>query len=119
MIQESFLVQPIAPFRLDLTVWALRRRATNSIDQWNGTDYTRVLLVDDIPVKVGVSQQQKEPTPELLVNVWSTEHIEHLSSRVREVLQRTLGFDIDLTGFYTMAKSDTILSALSQHFLGM
>jgi DNA-3-methyladenine glycosylase II len=119
MIQESFLVQPIAPFRLDLTVWALRRRATNSIDQWNGTDYTRVLLVDDVPVKVGVSQQQKAPTPKLLVNVWSTAPIERLSSRVGEVLRRMLGFDIDLTGFYTVAKSDTTLSALSQHFLGM
>lgn len=119
MIQESFLVQPIAPFRLDLTVWALRRRATNSIDQWNGTDYTRVLLVDDVPVKVGVSQQQTEPTPELLVNVWSAAPIEHLSSRVEEVLRRMLGFAIDLTGFYTVAKSDTTLSALSQHFLGM
>jgi DNA-3-methyladenine glycosylase II len=119
MIEESFLVQPIAPFRLDLTVWALRRRATNSIDQWNGTDYTRVLLVDDVPVKVGVSQQQKAPTPELLVNVWSATPIERLSSRVGEVLRRMLGFDIDLTGFYTVAKSDATLYALSQHFLGM
>ncbi|MDQ2905960.1 MAG: DNA-3-methyladenine glycosylase 2 family protein [Chloroflexota bacterium] len=119
MIQESFLVQPIAPFRLDLTVWALRRRATNSIDQWNGTDYTRVLLVDDVPVKVCVAQRQKAPTPELLVNVWSTVPIECLSSRVGEVLRRMLGFDIDLSGFYTVAKSDTTLSALSQHFLGM
>jgi DNA-3-methyladenine glycosylase II len=70
LIQESFLVHPHAPFRLDLTVWTLRRRATNTIDQWNGTDYTRVLLVDDVPVKVCVSQRQKKPTPELLVNVW-------------------------------------------------
>ncbi len=119
MIQESFLVQPIAPFRLDLTVWTLRRRATNSIDQWNGTDYTRVLLVDDVPVKVCVSQQQAEPIPELLVNVWSPIPIECLSSRVGEILRRMLGFAIDLTGFYTVATSDTALSALSQHFLGM
>jgi DNA-3-methyladenine glycosylase II len=94
MIKESFLVQPRAPFRLDLTVWALRRRATNSIDQWNGTDYTRVLLVDDIPVKVGVSQQQAGTTPKLLVNVWSPRPLEHLSSKIRAVLQRMLGLGI-------------------------
>lgn len=119
MIQESFLLQPIAPFRLDLTVWALRRRATNSIDQWNGTDYTRVLLIDDVPVKVAVSQPQQAPKPELLVNVMSAAPIECLSSRVGEVLRRMLGLDIDLTGFYTLAKGDPTLSALAQHFLGV
>ena len=97
MIKESFLVQPIAPFRLDLTVWALRRRATNSIDQWNGTDYTRVLVVDQDPVKVCVSQQQADTTPKLVVNVWSPKPLEHLSAKIRSVLQRMLGFDIDLT----------------------
>ena len=27
------------PFRLDLTVWALRRRAHNAIDRWDGSTY--------------------------------------------------------------------------------
>jgi DNA-3-methyladenine glycosylase II len=40
MIQESFLVHPHSPFRLDVTVWALRRRTHNRIDQWDGTVYT-------------------------------------------------------------------------------
>jgi DNA-3-methyladenine glycosylase II len=119
MIQESFLVQPRAPFRLDLTVWALRRRAHNRIDQWDGATYTRVFVVDQVPVKVCVSQQQAGTPPKLLVNVWSPKPLEHLSSKIRAVLQRMLGFDIDLTGFYTVAKSDTTLYALSQHFLGM
>ena len=119
MIQESFLVQPHAPFRLDLTVWALRRRAHNRIDQWDGATYTRVLVVDQVPVKVCVSQQQTGTTPKLLVNVWSPKPLEHLSSKIGAVLQRILGFDIDLTGFYTVAKRDTAVDALSQRFLGM
>lgn len=119
MIQESFLVQPYAPFRLDLTVWALRRRGHNRIDQWDGVTYTRVLVIDQVPVKVCVSQQQAGATPELLVNVWSLRHLEHLSAKIRAVLQRMLGFDIDLTGFYTVAKNDTTLYSLSQRFLGM
>ncbi|HEV7235362.1 MAG TPA: hypothetical protein VGN15_04215 [Ktedonobacteraceae bacterium] len=119
MIQESFLVQPHAPFRLDLTVWALRRRAHNRIDQWDGATYTRVLVVDQVPVKVCVSQQQAGTTPKLLVNVWSPRPFEHLSAKIRAVLQRMLGLDIDLTGFYTMAKRDTAVDALAQRFLGM
>ena len=55
MIQESFLVHPRVPFRLDLTVWALRRRASNSIDQWDGATYTRIFVVDGVPVKASVS----------------------------------------------------------------
>ena len=105
MIQESFLVQPRAPFRLDLTVWALRRRAHNRIDQWDGATYTRVFVVDQVPVKVCVSQQQAGTPPKLLVNVWSPKPLEHLSSKIRAVLQRMLGFDIDLTGFYTVARA--------------
>jgi DNA-3-methyladenine glycosylase II len=119
MIQDSFLVHPLAPFRFDLTVWARRLRANNRIDQWNGTDYTHVLVVDHVPVKVCVSQQQTALHPELLVKVWSPKPIEHLSSRVREVLQHMLGLTIDLTGFYQLAKRDSTLYSLSQQCSGM
>ena len=44
MIQESFLVHPHTPFRLDLTVWTLRRRATNRIDQQITLDVGMLLL---------------------------------------------------------------------------
>ena len=119
MIQESFLVHPLAPFRLDVTVWALRRRAHNRTDQWDGTVYTRVLVVDHVPVKVCVSQPQTASPPELLVNVLSPKPIEHLSSRVREALQRMLGLHSDLTGFYTLARKDQTVSPLAQRFLGL
>jgi DNA-3-methyladenine glycosylase II len=119
MIQESFLVQPRSPFHLDLTVWALRRRKNNRIDQWDGTVYTRVLLVDHVPVKVCVSQQQTDNNPELLVNLYSPAPIEQVSSRIKEALQRMLGLQVDVTGFYTLAEKDHLLSPLAQQFLGL
>jgi DNA-3-methyladenine glycosylase II len=119
MIQESFFVYPRPPFRLDLTVWTLRRRAHNQIDQWDGTTYTRVLLFDQVPVKVGVSQLHPTSPPQLLINVWSPESGERLSIRVKEMLQRMLGFPIDLTGFYTLARNDQTIHPLVQNFLGM
>jgi DNA-3-methyladenine glycosylase II len=45
-----FAIEVRTPFRLDLTVWALRRRAHNTIDAWGGTTYTRTLVVDGTPV---------------------------------------------------------------------
>jgi DNA-3-methyladenine glycosylase II len=119
MIQESFLVQPRAPFRLNLTVWALRRRKTNRIDQWDGTVYTRILLVDKLPVKVCVSQRQADNHPELLVNVWSPAPVDQVASRIGETLQRMLGLQVDVTGFYPLAENDPLLSPLAHRFLGL
>ncbi len=119
MIQESFLVHPRSPFRLDVTVWALRRRAHNRIDRWDGTHYTRIFVVDSVPVKVCVSQRHADNKPEMLVNVGSSAPVEQVASRIREALQRMLGFQIDVTEFYTLAEKDHLLSPLAQHFLGL
>ena len=32
-------LEPRAPFRLDLTTWALRRRPHNAIDRWDASTY--------------------------------------------------------------------------------
>jgi hypothetical protein len=34
-----FSICPVMPFRLDLTVWALRRRSMNAVDFWDGETY--------------------------------------------------------------------------------
>lgn len=119
MIQESFHIHPYSSFRLDLTVWALRRRGHNQVDRWNGTPYTRVLLIDQVPVKVEVSQLHPASPPHLLVNVWSTAPGVDLSTRVKEILQRMLGFSLDLTGFYALSRYDPAVSPLAQKFVGM
>ena len=40
VFQRSVLIEPSAPFRLDLTVWALRRRSHNTVDRWDASTYT-------------------------------------------------------------------------------
>ena len=35
--RRRLLMQPSAPFRLDLTVWALRRRPHNEVDRWDAS----------------------------------------------------------------------------------
>lgn len=52
-----FTCQPLRPFRLDLTVWALRRRPENVIDRWDGQTYWRLMVVAERPVEVAVTQQ--------------------------------------------------------------
>lgn len=119
MIQETFVLDPTPPFRLDVTVWALRRRPGNRIDQWDGTTYTRVLVLDGHPVKVMVSQQDPMTHPRLLVTVSSPVPLAQLEARVSSILQRMLGYATDVSAFYTLARRDQELSALAERFLGL
>ncbi len=45
MRPDSFVLEPVSPFRLDLTVWALRRRPDNVVDRWDGRTYRNRLAV--------------------------------------------------------------------------
>ena len=51
-----FTIRPVAPFRLDLTVWALRRRARNLVDRWDGTTYRRIVVVSGRATELSVRQ---------------------------------------------------------------
>src|SRR5437660_9503260 len=51
-----FTIRPVPPFRLDLTVWALRRRARNLVDRWDGTTYRRVVVVSGRATELSARQ---------------------------------------------------------------
>ena len=65
MSQNAFLLEPIPPFRLDLTAWTLRRRPDNAIDRWDGTTYRRALALANGPVEVTVVQTGPPEAPRL------------------------------------------------------
>lgn len=66
-------LKPVTPFRLDLTVWVLRRRPHNLVDRWDGETYRRVLLLGEQPVAVAVTQSGSPDTPELHVTAEGVE----------------------------------------------
>lgn len=112
LIRFSF--RPMAPFRLDLTVWVLRRRSMNAVDTWDGTTYCRVLTVRDKPMLVAVTQRGKK----LDVTVTGR----HLSPEVKQTasntVERLLGIREDLSAFYEFSFRDTRLHELAMRFLG-
>lgn len=57
MKEIDFTLRPVQPFRLDLTVWALRRRPNNTMDRWDEGIYRRTLVVGAMPVQVVVTQR--------------------------------------------------------------
>jgi hypothetical protein len=65
--KRDFQINPVPPFRLDLTVWALRRRPHYLVDRWDGRTYRRILLVCEQPSEVAVTQTGQVETPLLRV----------------------------------------------------
>ena len=55
------MIEVRAPFRLDLAVWALRRRAHNEVDRFDGHRYRRVLCLAGEPAEVTVRQRPGPP----------------------------------------------------------
>ena len=120
MTSISFALSPRPPFRLDLTVWLLRRRAHNQVDGWDGRTYQRVLLVQEEPVLVRVFQTGPPEAPELQVKIQG-ENLEapEAAPTLKAVLTRMLGLDADLAGFYRLAEQNRRLPGLLQPFRGV
>lgn len=110
----SFALEPASPFRLDRTVWALRRRPDNVVDRWDGQTYRRVLVNDDEPFEIAVTQSGAQ----LLVTVCGAPATEEIKNQVTAALERLLGIDIRLDGFYRMAERDEKLKPVAEQFCG-
>lgn len=118
-LTDSFVITAIPPFRLDLTAWALRRRALNQIDRWDGSSYKRALLVASKPVEVTVTQIGPQETGRLHVHVTGTVASRDDRAAIKRALRRLLGLDCDLSPFYAIAQADSKLCALANRFRGM
>lgn len=116
--QTTFSLRPVPPFRLDLTVWALRRRPANAVDRWDGTTYSRVLVVDGRAVDVRVSQDGPPEDP--FVRVEARARGRTVEREVIEAtLSRMLGLHLPLDAFYARARGDRHLGPLAAGFRGL
>lgn len=116
---ETFEIRPVPPFRLDLTVWALRRRPRNRIDRWDGDTYRRVVLSNGRPTELAVRQLGSPAAPRLAVTVTPSPRSAIERRPLRSILDRLLGLPIDLTGWYRTAANDARLRPLADRFRGM
>ena len=115
----ALTLRPVPPFRLDLTVWALRRRSRNLIDRWDGTTYRRVIVLGGRPTELAVRQAGSSAAPTLHVTATPPPQTLLERRRVRSIVDRLLGLRIDLTDWYRMAAGDARLRPLADTFRGM
>ena len=115
----TFDLFPHAPYRLDLTAWALRRRRRNEVDRWDGS-YQRALLVANRAIGVRVEQVGAVHHPVLQVEVLGSDGCTAAElADVRAQVIRLLGVDADLREFYALADADSRTRALKDRFLGL
>jgi DNA-3-methyladenine glycosylase II len=114
----TFTLRPQPPFRLDLTVWALRRRAHNVADRFEDGIWRRVLVIGNSPVAIAVRQTRSGERPEIEVRI-SAARPQAVKSEVAAIVTRMLGLDRDLSDFYRLARGDAHLRELADHLRGM
>lgn len=118
---RATLVLPVtSPFRLDLTVWALRRRAKNAVDRWDHGRYSRVIVSDGTPAQLTVIQETAGTQPTLILAVESAAHV---GARARHeaglLVQKMLGLAVDLQPFYRLARENALIAPLVDRFRGV
>lgn len=116
MNRLHFNISVIEPFRLDLTVWALKRRPQNIIDQWDGVSYLRIFNIEDLIVKVEVKQNSNS---QISVKAYSNNPINHLKDKISNLIINVFGLHIDLTEFYNAFKNNSLLSPIILKFKGV
>lgn len=110
----SFLLDPIPPFRLDYTSWALRRITKNIVDQWDGKHYTRIFIIDNQLIHVILEQINSQIS--VLTNIKLTKPIQQ---QLCTLLETTLGMNYDLKNFYAKALQFPKLNPLVMQFMGL
>jgi DNA-3-methyladenine glycosylase II len=114
----TFTIQPRPPFRLDLTVWALRRRAHNVVDRFDDGIWRRVLVIGKSPVAVAVRQTRHGEGPEIEVRI-SAARAQSVKADVAAIITKMLGLERDLSDFYRIARADAQLRELAERLRGM
>jgi DNA-3-methyladenine glycosylase II len=119
MREIVFQLKPVPPFRLDLTVWALRRQADNLVDRWDGGTYRRTLLVRDERVEVAVTQTGPAAAPLLRVETSNCPPHLECAAILTRTLVKMLGLHADLAPFYRLAGADQRLGPLVERYRGL
>jgi DNA-3-methyladenine glycosylase II len=106
-------------FRLDLTVWALRRRPDNAVDRWEGGVYRRTFVLHCRPLEIAVIQMAPPDRAQLRVTATGARLGPGDEEELRAIVSCLLGLQVDLAPFYKLAATDVRLSALAERFHGL
>jgi DNA-3-methyladenine glycosylase II len=118
-MSHQIQLEPRAPFRLDLTAWALRRRSHNAVDRWDTGIYERVVALDGGPLALSVTQAAGPDAPRISIMLAGRPLGQPGEVLARSALDRLLGLGVDLSPFAEMAARDPLLGPLASRMRGL
>ncbi len=118
MAEISFELRPRPPFRLDLTVWALRRRPQNALDRWEEGAYRRALWLEGELISLAVHPLGTADRPRLRISASGPGVTDALRPRLTHLLDRLLGLRLNLDEFHRAAAREPRLAPLAARFRG-
>jgi DNA-3-methyladenine glycosylase II len=113
------IIRPSPPFRLDFTVWALRRRERNAIDRWDGRTYRRIVVIGRRVTELAIRQSGSTSAPRIIVTAMPSLRTATDRRQTRSLVDRLLGLHIDLSEWYRVARRDRQLAELADRFRGL
>ncbi len=120
MACKKFAFSVASPFRLDLTVWALRRRQKNIIDQWNENRYARIFACGNTPIKLTIIQKFENNNSKIIGLLQTKKEIAPKKQEIiLPLIQNMLGLTVDLQPFYRLVKNNETLDQLVKQFVGV
>lgn len=115
-----FKIPVTEPFRLDLTIWALRRRQINIVDRRADGRYSRILVFANQAVEATIAQQASDGEPGLTVTLRSGLAItEETKKDAQALVIKVLRLPVDLRSFYLLAERSSILKQVVEQFFGV
>lgn len=120
MTKATFSIAVRRPFRIDLTALVLRRRNQNTISNWDGHSFQRVLAIDDTPVRIIATQGGTENNPRLLTTLESYHELS-LDQQIEAQLltQKMFGVTTDMQPFCNQVSKDPVVWKLVGDYLGV
>ncbi len=121
MFSAQFEIEVKKPFRLDFTVWVLRRRSKNIVDRFDEVVYSRLFNLNNQSILVNITQPKSKNKPtKLELKLLSEKNISKQQiAQIKFLIIKMLGLNVDLSQFYKISKEDSIIENLAQQFYGM
>ena len=114
----NFVLSPEGPLDAGATISRYRTWGEDPVNSLEGDVFRRVLRLDGALYPYEVRWRGAVDDARLLVSVPSSRSARVRDAVTREV-RRILGLDVDLAGFYRMAKGDAVLADLVSALYGM
>ncbi|MHB1130965.1 MAG: DNA-3-methyladenine glycosylase family protein [Chloroflexota bacterium] len=115
----TFVLRPLPPFSLELTVLLLQRRPLNQVDVWEDGRYWRVLQAAGEERLICAWQEDDAATPRVAVAVVGPPPDASTQAALESTLTRMLGTAVDTAPFFVRAAANPVMAPAARVLVGL